>query len=78
MTRTVDDVIIPLTCLEDWYVLYQLIPGWEAKVRLIEDRLLNSSSVDLSVLDRALARELPPYVYSRTAQLAAFCHSFNR
>jgi hypothetical protein len=54
------------------------MPGREVKVKLIEDHLLNSGSANLSVLDRALARELPPHVHSRTAQLAAFCRSSNR
>lgn len=32
-------VSVPLMHLEDWYVLYQLIPGREAKVALIEEHL---------------------------------------
>lgn len=78
MRKSVDGVTIPFTSLEDWYILYQLMPGREVKVKLIEDHLLNSGSANLSVLDRALARELPPHVRSRTAQLAAFCRSSNR
>ncbi len=78
MRKNVDGVTIPFTSLEDWYILYQLMPGREAKVKLIEDHLLNSGSTNLSVFDRALARELPPYVRSRTTQLAAFCRSSNR
>mgnify|MGYP001562277405 CR=1 FL=1 len=72
MTRTVDDVIIPLMSLEDWYVLYQLIPGREAKVKLIEDHILNSGVADLSVLERTLARELPLSFRARTQKLLEF------
>jgi hypothetical protein len=64
MKKNVDGAMIPFTSLEDWYVLYQLIPGRETKVKLIEDRL-RSGRVDLSVLDRALARQLPPDVRTR-------------
>jgi hypothetical protein len=73
MTRTADDVTIPLMSLEDWYVLYQLIPGREGKVKLIEDHLLSSGSADMSVLDRALARELPLHVRIRIQRLVASC-----
>jgi hypothetical protein len=75
MTKTVDDVTIPLTSLEDWYVLYQLMPDREPKVRLIEDHLLNTGIADLPVLERALARELPPHVRARTQRLMESCHS---
>jgi len=73
MTRTESGVIIPFTSLEDWYVIYQLIPGREAKVKLIEEHLRSCGTADLSVLDRALARELPPHVRTRVDQLVASC-----
>jgi len=78
MTRTENSVTIPFTSLEDWYVLYQLIPGREAKVKLIEDHMLNSGIADLSVLERAIARELPPHVRARTLRLMESCRSPER
>jgi len=75
MTKTVKGVTIPLTSLEDWYVLYQLMPDREPKVKLIEDHLLGGGCIDLSVLDRALARALPPHVRARTQRLMESCHS---
>ncbi|MCX6097296.1 MAG: hypothetical protein NTZ77_02245 [Caldiserica bacterium] len=71
MTRTENGVTIPFTSLEDWYVLYQLIPGREAKVKLIEEHLQSCGIADLPVLDRALARELPPHVRARIERLVA-------
>jgi predicted nucleotidyltransferase len=75
MTKTVDDVTIPLTSLEDWYVLYQLMPGREPKVKLIENHLLSIGIADLPLLERALARALPPHVRARTRRLMESCHS---
>ncbi|MCX6084553.1 MAG: hypothetical protein NT102_06275 [Caldiserica bacterium] len=72
-TRTESGVTIQFMSLEDWYVIYQLIPGREAKVKLIEERLQSCGLVDLSVLDRALARELPPHVRARIERLVASC-----
>jgi hypothetical protein len=73
MTRTENGVTIPLMSLEDWYVLYQLIPGREAKVKLIEDHMLSTGIADLSVLKRALARDLPPHVRARIERLVTSC-----
>jgi predicted nucleotidyltransferase len=73
MTKTVDDVTIPLTSLEDWYVLYQLMPGREPKVKLIENHLLSIGIADLPLLERALARELPPHVRARIERLVTSC-----
>lgn len=75
MTRTEDGVTIPLMSLEDWYVLYQLIPGREAKVKLIENRVLNTGIADLPLLERALGRALPPHVRTRIQRLMESCHS---
>ena len=37
--KIINGVNIPFTSLEDWYVIYQLIPKREAKVNLIEKYL---------------------------------------
>jgi hypothetical protein len=73
MRRNVGGVTIPFTSLEDWYVLYQLIPGREEKVKLIEDSMLKSGIADPALLDRALACELPLHVRARIERLMASC-----
>jgi hypothetical protein len=71
--RTEDGVTVPLMSLEDWYVVYQLIPGREAKVKLIEDHILTSQRTDLELLDRELDLELPLHVRTRVEGLMASC-----
>ncbi len=63
--EVIDDVIIPRMALEDWYVIYQLIPGRETKVALIEEYLLSHGLQNQSLLIRALEAELPPEVSAR-------------
>jgi hypothetical protein len=71
--KKVEGVTIPFTSLEDWYVLYQLMPGREAKVKLIEDRLRGNGTTDTALLERALSRELPPDVRRRIKRLTSSC-----
>jgi hypothetical protein len=56
--KNVNGVNIPLTSLEDWYVIYQLIPGREGKVKMIEDYLLVSGIRNAALLKRTLKGEL--------------------
>ncbi len=58
-------VVIPKTALEDWFVLYQLIPGREPKVKMIEEYLVKEGIVHRNLLDRAMAQPLPENVISR-------------
>lgn len=62
-------VEIPFTSLEDWYVLYQLIPGRESKVRMLEDRLTAMGIQHPDLLKRALRGNLPDHVRARILQL---------
>jgi len=55
----INDVSIPFTSLEDWYVIYQLIPGRESKVKMIEDYLLQSRLHNPDLLKRLLQENLP-------------------
>ncbi|MCX6085187.1 MAG: hypothetical protein NTX94_01940 [Caldiserica bacterium] len=73
MRKSVDGVTIPFSSLEDWYVLYQLMPGREAKVKLIEDYIRSDGIADEVLLERALAAELPPHVHARVDELVASC-----
>lgn len=55
-------VNIPLTSLEDWYVIYQLIPDREVKVKKIENYLSLNGVKNPSLLERALRGDLPKRV----------------
>jgi len=57
-TMDIDGVKIPLTSLEDWYVLYQLIPRRQFKVELIENYLKLKGIRREDLLRRALTKEL--------------------
>jgi len=61
--------VVPLTALEDWYVLYQLMTGREQRVRVIEDYLTAMGSAHVELLERSLEQRLPPDVRSRTERL---------
>lgn len=58
-TTKINNIHIPLTSLEDWYVIYQLMPNKEIKVRMIENYLLSNGIKKLDLLERALKGNLP-------------------
>ncbi|GFP78408.1 nucleotidyltransferase [Clostridium fungisolvens] len=60
--RKIDEVILPLSSLEDWYVLYQLMPGRENKVDMIEKYLVKNGVNHYELLKRALTQPLPESV----------------
>ncbi len=60
---------VPLTALEDWYVLYQLMPDREPRVRAIEEYLTKAGSTHLDLVERALRQPLPEDVKERTSRL---------
>lgn len=57
--KLINGVNIPFTSLEDWYVIYQLIPNREPKVNLIEKYLLSKGIKKPFLLERALRGSLP-------------------
>lgn len=65
---------IPLMALEDWFVLYQLIPGREAKAARIEAFLRNRGLGRRDLLTRALAQPLPEAVRQRCTRLLTPSH----
>lgn len=71
ISRIVDinGVDIPLSSLEDWFVLYQVIPNREKKVVMIENYLKNNGITRIDLLKRALTRELPIEVRERTEKI---------
>lgn len=65
----VNGVSVPLCSLEDWYVLYQLMEGREAKVKLIEDYLVKNGIKNKGLLERTLKEKLPDSVKSNVKKL---------
>lgn len=57
--KKINGVNIPLSSLEDWYVIYQLIPNREVKVNMIENYLLLNGVKKPDLLERALSGNLP-------------------
>lgn len=60
--KSINKVNIPLTSLEDWYVIYQLIPCREVKVKMIENYLLLNGIKKHNLLERVLKGDLPKEV----------------
>ena len=67
--KKIKGVNIPLTSLEDWYVLYQLIPNRGEKVDLIENYLLLNGIKQPGLLERSLKRDLPKEVRYKIERL---------
>ena len=57
--KKINGIDIPLTSLEDWYVLYQLIPGREISVKKIENYLSLNGVKHPNFLERSLKGNLP-------------------
>lgn len=70
--KNIDDIKIPLTSLEEWYVLYQIIPNREYKAKIIEEYLLSQSKLNIELLNRALSKELPYSVKVKIIKLINF------
>lgn len=70
--KVINGIAIPFTSLEDWYVIYQLIPNREPKVKIIEDYLLSNGVNRPELLRRALEGNLPPEVRARVEKTLRF------
>ena len=66
---TLKNVPIPITSLEDWFILYQLISGREKKVQLIEDYLIKNGLKYPQRLKQMMHQPLPDKVIERTQHL---------
>lgn len=60
---------IPFTSLEDWYVIYQLIPNREVKVEIIEKYLLAKGIKKRILLERSLEGCLPIDVRKKVEEM---------
>ncbi|MET3697044.1 hypothetical protein SAMN05877753_101377 [Bacillus oleivorans] len=63
--KNINGVEIPLCSLEDWYVLYWLIPDKREKADLIENYLRNKGVKHPRLLEKALEQPLPFEVKER-------------
>jgi len=63
--ENINGVDVPFSSLEDWFVLYQLIPGREKKVELIQDELKEKGIKNPQLLERALSKQLPASIKGR-------------
>jgi hypothetical protein len=66
---TINGVEIPLCSLEDWYILYWLIPGKQEKSVLIENYLRTNGVKHSWLLEEALKQQLPYEVKERVKKL---------
>ncbi len=64
--KVIIGVEIPFTALEDWYILYQLMPNREPKVKAIEDYWSSNGIQHPNLLKLALAGNLPENVLHRS------------
>jgi hypothetical protein len=67
--KSINGVNIPLTSLEDWYVIYQLIPNREIKVSMVENYLSSNGIKKPNLLKRALNGHLPNVVRDNIQRL---------
>lgn len=67
--KLINGVNIPFTSLEDWYVIYQLIPNREVKVKMIENYLLSNKIKKTILLKRSLQGCLPIDVRKKVEEM---------
>lgn len=67
--KNINDLAIPFTSLEDWYVLYQLIPNKEARVKMIESYLQTNGMQHGDLLERIVEGNLPTKVRARISKM---------
>lgn len=65
----VNTVNIPFTALEDWYVLYALMPGKEVKAKLIEEHLIRTGIKNPTLLEKTLGGNLPNHIVAQIQML---------
>ncbi|MFP4016012.1 MAG: hypothetical protein ACLFUI_03175 [Halanaerobiales bacterium] len=65
----VDGIEIPLTSLEDWFVLYSIMPGREDKIVLLEEYFNLYGITNPDLLLNALKMEIPERIKNRIDQL---------
>lgn len=69
--QKIKGVDIPFNTLEDWYVIYQLIPNRESRVKRIEDYLISKKIKNPLVLEWALENDMPIEIANRIKSILA-------
>lgn len=65
----VDDIDIPMAALEDWYILYQLIPNKQDKVDVLDSYFRKNGIKHPVILERALKQPLPINIKEKVTNL---------
>lgn len=65
----INGVQVPFTSLEEWYIIYQLIPNRKPKVKMIEEYFVQNGIDKPALLERVLKGEIPIDVRERTIKL---------
>lgn len=74
----INNITIPFTALEDWFVLYQLIPNRDEKVKLIQGYLMSNGVKNPFLLNRALDGNLPAQVRNKIQALEFTYNSLSK
>lgn len=64
-----NDVIIPYSSLEEWYVAYSLMQGREEKAELIEEYFAKNGIKHIELIVRALQQKLPGNVKEKLEKI---------
>ena len=65
----VNEVKIPMTSLEDWFILYQLMQNRDSKISMIENYLLAHKIEHIEILKQWLEYNIPSKVKLRISKL---------
>lgn len=65
----INNVEIPLTSLEDWYVLYSLMTKREKKVKLIEEYFKENGIKNPEILKKHMSENIPKEVKENILKL---------
>jgi hypothetical protein len=64
-----NNVVIPLISIEDWYILYQVIPDKQEKAAKIEEFFFQQGIMHPYLLQRLMEQPLPEIVRNKVAML---------
>lgn len=65
----INNVEIPLTSLEDWYILYSLMSNRENKVNLIENYFREKGISNLDIFKKHMSKDIPKKVKENISKL---------
>ena len=68
----INNILVPIGAIEDWYIIYQVIGGREKKVELLDNYLKNVQDINSKLLIRTLEQDLPISVIDNINKLLQF------